>query len=316
MSIVERQKKITKIPLEYLKEELPAPKSMKIEIVPRCNYRCQYCAICFRTEPVKDMPWELFEKITREATTLGVEEIGVFYIGESFMNPSYLVRAIRFLKSELRVPYVFLTSNASLADPIHVEACMDAGLDSLKWSCNAAGHEQFEELMGVNKNWYGRAYDNIKAAWEIRESGNYRTKLAASSIKLNEEQIAKMSSFKDSCIAPYVDEYYWLPLYTAGGQAIEKETELGFQPIAGNTGRLDDPSEPIPCWTIFTAAHIMADGKMTACCLDGVGNWVMGDLKTQSFMEAWNSPEFKELRKAHLKKDIIGTKCEKCALVS
>jgi hypothetical protein len=42
----------------------------------------------------------------------------------------------------------------------------------------------------------------------------------------------------------------------------------------------------------------------------------MGDLKTQSFMEAWNSPDFQKLRQAHLNKDITGTACEKCALVS
>lgn len=50
--------------------------------------------------------------------------------------------------------------------------------------------------------------------------------------------------------------------------------------------------------------------------MDATGNWVMGDLKTQTFMEAWHSEEFKNLRQAHLNKDIRGTKCVKCALVS
>lgn len=34
----------------------------------------------------------------------------------------------------------------------------------------------------------------------------------------------------------------------------------------------------------------------------------------KSFMEIWHSKEFIELREAHLKLDIKGTKCEKCAL--
>jgi hypothetical protein len=36
-SITERIDQVTKIPPHYLKAELPAPRSVKIEISPRCN---------------------------------------------------------------------------------------------------------------------------------------------------------------------------------------------------------------------------------------------------------------------------------------
>jgi len=42
----------------------------------------------------------------------------------------------------------------------------------------------------------------------------------------------------------------------------------------------------------------------------------MGDLKTQSFMEAWHSDPFQKLREAHLKGDIRGTPCEGCIIQS
>ena len=42
----------------------------------------------------------------------------------------------------------------------------------------------------------------------------------------------------------------------------------------------------------------------------------MGDLVTQSFMDAWNSSSFVKLREAHLKKDVRGTVCEKCIAYS
>lgn len=312
--IAQRLKGITKIPDRYRFEELPPPKSVKIEIVPRCNYRCQYCTFTLRkTQPQKDMDWELFKRITTEMKTLGVEEIGPFYIGESFVNPELLIKAIRFLKQDLKIPYVFLTSNASLADPRYVKECMEAGLDSLKWSCNAADEEQFIELMGVSPKFFNLAKENIKSAYKIREKNGYKTGLYASSVKYNDAQIYKMESLI-RYVKPYVDEHYWLPLYTAGGMAKEKEKKLNMLPVAGNPGRLDDPAEPLPCWTMFTASHIMYDGKMTACCLDGTGRWVMGDLKTQSFMEAWNSEAFKKLRKASLAKDVRGTLCERCVL--
>jgi uncharacterized Fe-S cluster-containing radical SAM superfamily enzyme len=84
------------------------------------------------------MDFGLFKRITREMREAGVEEIGLFYLGESFMNPRLLVDCIAYLKREIGMPYVFLTSNASMAFPEAVEECMKAGLDSLKWSINAA----------------------------------------------------------------------------------------------------------------------------------------------------------------------------------
>ena len=72
------------------------------------------------------MDFGLFKRITREMREAGVEEIGVFFLGESFMNPRLLVDCIRYLKADIEMPYVFLTSNASMAFPEAVEACMSA----------------------------------------------------------------------------------------------------------------------------------------------------------------------------------------------
>ena len=142
--ITERIDHITQIPSEYLRSDPPAPKSVKIEISPRCNYRCGFCALRTReTQPKWDMDFGLFKRITREMLEAGVEEVGVFYLGESFLLP-WLPEAVRFAKHEAGYPYVFLTTNGSLATPQRIEACMAAGLNSLKFSLNYADAEQFE----------------------------------------------------------------------------------------------------------------------------------------------------------------------------
>ncbi|MBI5921885.1 MAG: radical SAM protein [Betaproteobacteria bacterium] len=311
--ITDRIDEITKIPPAYMKAELPAPKSVKIEISPRCNFRCGFCALRTReSQPKWDMDFDLFKRATREMREAGVEEIGVFYLGESFMNPKLLVDCITYLKAELKMPYVFLTSNASLSFPEAVEECMKNGLDSLKWSCNAADEEQFEKVMGVSGKLFHAAQENIKAAWEIRQSKGYKTGLYASSIRYDGEQFDKMDKLLNEKIRPYVDQHYWLPLYSMGAFATQREAELGYRPTAGNQGRWDALREPLPCWSAFTEGHLTAEGKLSACCFDAKSNWTMGDLTKQSFMEAWNSPEFVALRAAHLKKDVTGTVCESC----
>jgi len=292
---------------------LPAPKSVKIELTGRCNYRCGFCALRTReNQPVEDMDVEMFQRITMEMREAGVEEIGVFYIGESFMNPDLLTQAIHFAKHKAKFPYVFLTTNGSLATPDRVEACFIAGLDSLKFSVNAADDAQFKEVMGVKPKLYKDAINNIKAAKAIRDAKGYKCGLYASSIKYDGKQQEQMEALLNKDVIPYVDQHYWLPLYSMGSMATDREAELGYRPTAGNQGRLGMLRRPLPCWSAFTEGHVRADGGLSLCCFDADGRFVVGDLKTQSFMEAWNSEAFQKIREAHLKEDLTGTVCQDC----
>ena len=85
-SITDRIDNVTRIPPAYQHARLPAPKSVKIEISPRCNYRCGFCALRTReVQPKWDMDFGLFKRVTREMHEAGVEDVGVFYLGESFI---------------------------------------------------------------------------------------------------------------------------------------------------------------------------------------------------------------------------------------
>ena len=316
-TITQRIDSITEIPADRLRATQPAPRSVKIEISPRCNYRCGFCALRTReVQPRWDMDFGLFKRITREMRDAGVEEVGVFYLGESFMNPRLLVDCIEYLKADLGMPYVFLTSNASMAFPEAVEACMKAGLDSLKWSMNAADEEQFEQIMAVSKKLFGRALRNVQAAWNVRDRNGYKTRLYSSSIRYDGAQQEKMEALLKERVLPFVDQHYWLPLYSMGAFATQREEELGYRPTAGNQGRLGALRDPLPCWSAFTEGHVTAEGKLSACCFDATTSWAMGDLTQDSFMDAWNSVEFVKLREAHLRKDVRGTVCEACIAYS
>ena len=295
---------------------MPVPKSVKVELCGRCNYRCGFCALQTRAhQPTEDMTPAFFERVAREMRAAGVEELGLFYIGESFLNHGLLVQAVRIAKG-LNFPYVFLTTNGSLAAPARVEALMAAGLDSLKFSINADGPLQFQEVMAVNPKLYERALLNLRHAREVRDQGGYRCGLYASSIRFDGDQQARMEALVSERVLPYVDEHYWLPLYSMGAFAKEREAELGYKPIAGNQGRIGALRTPLPCWSIMTEGHITCSGKLSACCFDASGTWAMADLNKVSFLEGWNSPAFVALRAAHLKGDVKGTPCEACLAYS
>lgn len=311
-SITSKIDSITHIPSQYLTETPPAPKSVKIEITGKCNYRCGFCALRTRAkQPTDSMDMDLFKRITQEMRDAGVEEIGVFYLGESLVEWEKTAEAIEWCKS-IGFPYVFLTTNGSLADPWVVDRLMEAGLDSLKFSVNASDEDQFKEIMGVKPALFRKSLDNIKAAHSVREKFGYTCGLYASSIQYDGEQQERMRELVETEVKPYVDEHYYLPLYSMGAQANEREAELGYRPTAGNQGRLGGLVQPLPCWSAFTEGHVRSDGSFSLCCFDADGRFVVGDLRQDHFMDVWHSEAFKTVRAAHLGGDVTGTVCQEC----
>src|SRR5574343_821826 len=308
MTITSRIDGITKIDAAHSGVFISAPRSVKVELTANCNYRCGFCVKSLRAD-TGDMDRALYSRLLREMRDAGVDELGVFYIGESF-TCRWLPEAIAEAK-EVGFPYVFLTTNGAVATPERVRACMEAGLDSLKFSINFTDAEQLADVAQVSGRMWRRAIDNLKAARRIRDEGGYKCGIYASSIAFDGEQGRKMRLVVQE-IEPFVDEHYWLPLYGMSGAS----KAAGWKPRPGNPGRLDNMrAEPLPCWAVFTEAHVTADGKLAACCF-GTGlddTLEMADLKSTDFMDAWNSAAFRILRKAHLLKNVDGTACQECA---
>ena len=311
MGITERIDRITLLTPAYASETPPVPHSVKIELTARCDFKCFFCASHMRLREKHDMEWPLFTRLVKEMREAGVEELGLFYLGESFLVP-WLPDAVRYAKQECGYPYVFLTTSGRMAEPEPVRQCMEAGLDSLKFSFNFADPAQFQEVTGVKARAYGDVVEHIRAARGIRDEvereTGHRCGLYASSILYDGEQQAKMDAAVAQ-IVPYVDEHYWLPLY---GQAGLTSGVRGTKPTAGNQGRVGALRKPLPCWSLFTEGHVTYDGRLSACCFDHDGRFDMGDLTRQSFMDAWHSDAFRAIRRANLAEDVSGTVCAKC----
>lgn len=308
-SITAKIDKITTIDDAHRGEVIPAPRSVKIELTGRCNYACRFCARSHLLREVEDMDPELLRRIMQEMYDAGVEEIGLFYLGESFMVP-WVGEAVKMAK-DIGFPYVFLTTNGSLCNEKNLRAVMEAGLNSLKFSYNYADAEQLHDIARVKGAYFDRVIKAIQTAHAIREEGSYDCGLYASYINYDGEQRDKMLAAVAE-IEPYVDEVYGLPLYGQAGPQDSPAAAEGFHPTGGNTGRADHPVPAVPCWAVFTEGHVTFDGKLSACCWDHNDGLTMGDLTKQSFMDAWNSEKFKELRAAHLAENVKGTACENC----
>lgn len=299
---------ITHLPEERKQKILPAPKSVKIELTGQCNFRCTFCARSHNLRKLGTIDEIFFRRILKEMAKEGVEEIGLFYLGESFMVP-WLPTAIKYAKTLF--PYVFLTTNGSISNPEKLYACMKAGLDSLKFSYNYSDSKQLKEIAKVKEAYFKKIQQHIKAAYHIREGFRYKCGLYASYIEYTGKQGEKMvEAIKE--IKDYVDEVYALPLYNQAGFVTDIEKKAGMIPTKGNRGRLENLTNGIPCWALFSEGHISWDGQLTGCCFSHTPDFDFGDLNKIDFMDAWNSKRAQWFREAHLRGKIEGTPCEKC----
>jgi MoaA/NifB/PqqE/SkfB family radical SAM enzyme len=264
------------------------------------------------------MDLDEFRRIVREMVEAGVQEIGLFYLGESLMNGNLTIDACKVCKEE-GVEYVFLTTNGSRCFPWVSEGLFKAGLDSLKFSINCYDENQFSEVVGVSPKYFKASLQNLRRATQIRDNLGASCKISASSIRYDGEQLEKMQLVVDE-ISQYLtgpdDSHYWLPLYSMGAVATEREEELGYKPTAGNQGRIGGLVQPIPCWSLFSEGHVRVDSGFSLCCFDADSRFHVASLKDMSFMDVWHHPDFQRVRQAHLDGDLSGTVCEQCVAYS
>ena len=307
--ITERVDAITEIREDQHVAAPPCPRSVKIELTARCNFNCSFCATGYKLRDKRDMDWDFYVNLLKELKAEGVEEVGMFYLGESFILP-WLPEAVKAAKDE-GLEYVFLTTNGSLSTPDKVKACMEAGLDSLKFSLNYADEEQFRSIALVKGSLFHDMVENIKAARKIRDEGGHDCGLYASYIDYDGEQGERMAEMVAE-MEPYLDEVYALPLYSQADLVSVDEKDRGWEIRGGNPGRAGNMRPPVPCWSLFTEARVSYEGHLSACCFDHDGRFRMGNLNDMSFMEAWQSKDFQDLRQAHLNRDVSCTVCKDC----
>ncbi len=297
----------THVPEEKLVKLPPFPDSIKIEITSRCNYNCSYCASKKNLREQGDMDKKLLFRLLHEAKEAGVSEIGFFLLGEPFLVDE-LAEYVRYAKEEAGIEYVFITTNGSLCSPERINPVVDAGLDSVKFSINAGTRQRYAVMHGVDA--MDTVLRNLKTlSFYKRSRGLDKPYICVSSI-FNEKAMDELVALRDA-IKPYIDDFYFLPLYNQAGHVGRSKGEG----VVGNPGRLENLVPTVPCWALFNAVKITWKGIMTACCFDHDSRFEIADLKETSLIRAWGHPKFVELRKAHLstdKKALAGSICSRC----
>jgi radical SAM protein with 4Fe4S-binding SPASM domain len=252
------------------------PDIVQIESTNLCNAKCVFCPRdeMHRRQGVMDM--DLFRKVVDECASLGIGHVRMHNYGEPFLDKQ-LVEKVRYAKSK-GIPEVGMISNGSLITEELAQGMLDAGLDAINISVDAAGKEVFESTR-VHLE-YDTVIENIRTLARLRkESGRRRPKLILSFVR--QGNTADEQAFIDEW-SQIADKIHITELHNWAG-TLNSTSDVRF-----------------PCYRMWLTFTVLWDGRVSLCCADFDGRHVLGDLRTSSIAEIWNSPMYRAVRRQQL----------------
>jgi MoaA/NifB/PqqE/SkfB family radical SAM enzyme len=252
------------------------PEIVQIESTNICNAKCVFCPRdeMHRRQGVMDMA--LYRKIVDECAALGITHVRVHNYGEPFID-RLLVEKVRYAKAR-GIREVGMISNGSLiTDPI-ARGMIEAGLDAINISVDAAGREVFERTRVGLK--YDKVIANIERVVRLRqELGRRRPKLILSFVRQGDslDEQAFIEHWK-----AIADKVHVTDLHNWAG-TLHRESDVNF-----------------PCYRPWLTFTVLWDGRVSLCCADFDGREILGDLRTSTIQEIWNADPYRRARRLHL----------------
>jgi MoaA/NifB/PqqE/SkfB family radical SAM enzyme len=252
------------------------PDIVQIESTNICNAKCVFCPRDEMERKQGVMDFALFRKIADECAALGIGHVRMHNYGEAFVDRR-LVEKVTYAK-RVGIPEVGLISNGSLITEAAARGMVEAGLDAINISVDAAGKDVFERTRVGLK--YEKVVNNIERLIRIRdESGRRRPKLILSFVRQDnsDEERAFIEHWGSKA-----DKIHITDLHNWAG-TLNHESDVTF-----------------PCYRPWLTFTVLWDGRVSLCCADFDGRTILGDLRTHTIEEIWNNEVYRQTRHDHL----------------
>lgn len=277
---------------------LPIPFVVFIDPANVCNFQCEFCANGNRELIKKTGRWQgtmdfdLYKKVIDDLKTFNskIKVLRLYKEGEPLIHPR-LPEMIKYAKDSGIFGSIDFTTNGSLLNPKKNIALLEAGLNRINISVEAMSSEQYRAIAKVELD-FEEYIANIRHFYKHRKDCTVFIKTIGNYLQPSQKEdfyklfsgIADLIAIEN--LAPCWPEYDM--------QGVDKDSTAGI--YGQQLSRVE------VCPYIFYSLTINTDGTVSACFLDWEHKLIVGDLKQQSFVDIWNSPQLLELRKLHLQK--------------
>jgi MoaA/NifB/PqqE/SkfB family radical SAM enzyme len=321
------------------------PVCLYLETTNRCNLLCTTCPRTYEElEPPADMSWELFTSIVDQIPKL--ERAVLHGVGEP-MLVKHLPRMVRYLKD--RGTYVLFNTNGTVLNEKNGRALIEADLDELRVSFDAATPESYRAIRG--KNYFNRILKNVKAFREMQEREGHQKPRVSAWLTGLRETIAELPDFVRVAAETGVKEVHLQRLVFFNDDAIgmARPDQALYEQLSGEEAvhidratavaqslgitfsasggasepgvslkRNDNGSPWSMCRRPWTVMYFTANGRALPCCIApfsqrGYENYTLGDATQQSLRDIWTGPAYASFRKA-LMSNTPPQACASCGL--
>lgn len=309
------------------------PICLYLETTNRCNLLCTTCPRTYeQLEPEADMPWSLFTSIIDQYPNIA--RVVLHGIGEPMLVKD-LPDRVRYLKD--RNIYVLFNTNGTVLNEHNGRALIEAGLDELRVSLDAAESSVFQMVRG--KDFFDKIVANVATFTRLQrqlDAPRPRVSLWLTGLR---ETVAQLPAFVRLAHSIGVTEVYLqrLVFFAEGAnehslaraesalfehtteaeerlirQAEDTAAELG---ILFSASGATEPGESIKkkasdnpwslCRRPWSLMYITANGRVLPCCIapfsmKGYSSFTLGDATQSSLRDIWNGVDYQHFREGLL----------------
>ena len=252
---------------------------IRIETSTYCNHRCVFCPHATKFERKKEtmnlgMFMFLLRKIKDQAPNITNVTISGF--GEAFTDPTIIDKMEYAKKLDYKV---HMLTNGTFLDKITIDFLLNLPLTSFRISLHSLDSDTWSLITGGNRNKHKQLLKNIDYIISKKKNGT-KFIITVDVIDANMDEV-------DHIVEKYSDTVDLLEIWKPHNW-VDTFSYRNGKPVKTSCGR-----------PINSPLQVQVDGTVNMCCFDFNGELLLGDLKTQSVDEIFNSKEYLDLKQAH-----------------
>lgn len=289
-------------------EIMGMPVSISTELTNICNLRCPECSSgSGRMQRERGyMDLDLFKRVMKELRPY-LYNTNLYFQGEPMLHPLFFA----FLANTEKI-HTTISTNGHFLSEENSEKIVRSGLNKLIISLDGIDQETYSSYRISGD--FNTVIDGIKNVTGARKRFNSSLKIEIQCLvnKLNESQIPRIRDLANMVKAEFrlksmqITEKknigYWLPLNRKAGRYKLKNGEYVIK-----------NSLPDRCARLWFNPVMTWDGKVIPCCFDKNAEYILGDLKQDSFRDIWDGPKYRIFRKSILSERSMIEICRNCS---
>lgn len=266
-------------------QEHSHPLQIDVELNAGCNMACPFCIHGYQKIENNLLDRAKFEKILKEAVSIGVKSVKFNYINEPMLRKD-LEEIIRWTKDQ-GIINIYMVTNGTLLTPKRRQSLMQSGLTKLFVSLDAVTEDTYnrQRLSGQ----FNKVVTNVLAFIKERNEIGQQFPLVRVSFLRNQINKHEEKAFQE----------FWQD--KADLIAFQKMNEIPDRKTSLTIADAEMPSKG--CDLPFKQLVIDDDGEILPCCKLAGKKLPIGKIDIMTLQEAWDSSKMKHLRRIHSTKE-------------